>query len=160
MAGQLGALNLDGGDVRMGSNAGMGIGADAEITRSRQQKLHDPNVTFEEYIHYASITRADTRHEASQGANTYTFSKPKSLNPFSFRKAEEAYSQDPRALPQQFNEKGSPITSGSGDESPGGSPYVITDEEYIQASRAVRTAAWGAVFYLITTDILGPFSTA
>jgi len=42
----------------------------------------------------------------------------------------------------------------------GGAPrYKITDEEYVQASRAVRTATWGAVSYLITTDILWPFST-
>lgn len=34
----------------------------------------------------------------------------------------------------------------------------VTDEEWVQASRALRTATWGAVFYLITTDILGPYS--
>ena len=38
-------------------------------------------------------------------------------------------------------------------------PMVISDEEWINASRAARTATWAAVFYLITTDILGPFST-
>lgn len=30
------------------------------------------------------------------------------------------------------------------------------DEELINARRALRTASWFAVFYLITTDILGP----
>ena len=35
---------------------------------------------------------------------------------------------------------------------------VVTDQEWVQASRAARTATWGAVFYLITTDILGPTS--
>ncbi|GAB7363018.1 hypothetical protein MBLNU230_g3312t1 [Neophaeotheca triangularis] len=34
----------------------------------------------------------------------------------------------------------------------------VSDEEWHTASRAARTATWGAVFYLITTDILGPFS--
>ncbi len=34
---------------------------------------------------------------------------------------------------------------------------VITDEEWKNASRALRTATWAACFYLITTDILGPF---
>jgi len=38
-------------------------------------------------------------------------------------------------------------------------PIPISDEEWVTASRAARTATWGAVFYLITTDILGPFST-
>lgn len=33
----------------------------------------------------------------------------------------------------------------------------ISDEEWTNASRAFRTASWGACFYLITTDILGPY---
>lgn len=36
---------------------------------------------------------------------------------------------------------------------------VVTDAEWTQAARAARTATWGAVFYLITTDVLGPYST-
>lgn len=39
----------------------------------------------------------------------------------------------------------SPIAPHSGD----------LDAEWRQASRALRTAGWGAIFYLITTDILG-----
>lgn len=34
----------------------------------------------------------------------------------------------------------------------------VSDAEWKNASRAVRTAGWTSVFYLITTDILGPFS--
>lgn len=34
----------------------------------------------------------------------------------------------------------------------------VSDNERKNASRAVRTASWSCVFYLITTDILGPFS--
>jgi hypothetical protein len=34
---------------------------------------------------------------------------------------------------------------------------VITDEEWKNASPALRTATSAACFYLITTDILGPF---
>lgn len=34
----------------------------------------------------------------------------------------------------------------------------VSDSEWKHASRAVRTAGWTSVFYLITTDILGPFS--
>jgi hypothetical protein len=33
----------------------------------------------------------------------------------------------------------------------------ISDEEWTNASRALRTATKSAIFYLITTDILGPF---
>ena len=35
---------------------------------------------------------------------------------------------------------------------------VIAADEWETASRAARTASWTSVFYLITTDILGPFS--
>jgi hypothetical protein len=33
----------------------------------------------------------------------------------------------------------------------------ISDQEWTNASRAFRSASAGACFYLITTDILGPF---
>lgn len=34
----------------------------------------------------------------------------------------------------------------------------ISDEEWANASRAFRLAGWGAAFYLITCDIIGPYS--
>ena len=34
---------------------------------------------------------------------------------------------------------------------------VVTDEEWINASKAMRNATGMAVFYLLTTDVLGPF---
>lgn len=34
---------------------------------------------------------------------------------------------------------------------------AISDTEWTNANRAFRTATWAACFYLITTDILGPF---
>ncbi|TKA78921.1 hypothetical protein B0A55_03921 [Friedmanniomyces simplex] len=38
------------------------------------------------------------------------------------------------------------------------SNYGITESEWDNAQRAVRTATWGSIFYLITTDILGPYN--
>jgi hypothetical protein len=35
--------------------------------------------------------------------------------------------------------------------------HGITEAEWEQAQRAFRTATWGSMFYLITTDILGPW---
>ncbi|KAG1880849.1 transmembrane amino acid transporter protein-domain-containing protein [Suillus subluteus] len=40
-----------------------------------------------------------------------------------------------------------------------GGSALVTAGEYRAASGALRTATWGSVFYLITTDILGPYST-
>ena len=149
MAGTMGgAMNLDGGDPRMGSSAGLGFGEAAEVSRPAIQKLHDPSITMEEYMHYASITRADDRTHVDTHTDTaLSVAGFKSLNPFA-KKPEPAV-----ATTTELNEKA------TADSSPDGR-YVITEAEYIQASRAVRTATWGAVFFLITTDILGPFSTA
>lgn len=36
---------------------------------------------------------------------------------------------------------------------------VVQEEEWKTAARAMRTASWGTIFYLITTDILGWGST-
>lgn len=153
MSGQMGSLALDGGDVRTGSTAGVGTGPEAGNSRPVARKLHDPSITMEEYMHYASITRADTQHEAAHGENTFAFGKPSLLN------KKNTSSAPVTSEPHAVDEK-SGGAAGAASTSPAISTFAIADEEYIQASRAVRTATWGAVFYLITTDILGPFTTA
>lgn len=35
---------------------------------------------------------------------------------------------------------------------------AVSEGEWQQAQRAARTAGWAAVFYLITTDVLGPYT--
>jgi hypothetical protein len=35
---------------------------------------------------------------------------------------------------------------------------TVSDEEWAQVARATRNATWGAVFYIITTDLFGPMS--
>ena len=148
MAGTMGgAMNLDGGDPRMNSSAGVGFGVASEITRPTARKLHDPSITFEEYMHYAAITRADDRNISPHTDNALNVAGLKSMNPFA-KKGKPAVE-----TVMQMDEK-------TASSSPNHAPYTISEEEYIQASRAVRTATWGAVFFLITTDILGPFSTA
>ena len=146
MAGTAGPLAMGGGDPR--SSAGIGTKNDGAITRHEIQKLHDPSVTFEEYLHYAAITRADTRYEqAPQESKTFT----QKLNPWNRSGLVAAATSGTKGEKIGIEEKDS-------ERSP--QPYHVSEEEYINASRAVRTATWGAVFYLITTDILGPWSTA
>lgn len=36
--------------------------------------------------------------------------------------------------------------------------FGVHESEWEQAQRALRTATWGSIFYLITTDILGPYN--
>ncbi|MCJ1260427.1 hypothetical protein MMC22_000288 [Lobaria immixta] len=101
------------------------------------QKMHDDNVTFEEYLHYASITRADTQRGATHDVAQVEGQR-------------YLQHQEPSEKEKETGRSGANTTSRT---------LSIPDEEYIQASRAGRTASWGAVFYLITTDVLGPYST-
>ncbi|KAI2637461.1 transmembrane amino acid transporter protein-domain-containing protein [Xylaria nigripes] len=95
----------------------------------RLRKVHDSKVTFEEYYYYAQRTREEQQLlEAPQW---------QWLSLFSHKNTADA-----------IQEKNS---GPSNDQ-------IVTDEEWTNASRAFRTASWGAVFYLITTDILGPFA--
>ncbi|KAI8631240.1 transmembrane amino acid transporter protein-domain-containing protein [Xylariaceae sp. FL1651] len=95
----------------------------------RQRKIHDSNVSFEEYHYYAQRTREEQRLEGAPQWQWRTV--------FSSRK------KNANAAEEHTATSDGPI---------------VTDEEWSNASRAFRTAGWGAVFYLITTDILGPFA--
>ncbi|KIW25870.1 uncharacterized protein PV07_09006 [Cladophialophora immunda] len=96
-----------------------------------QRKVHDSSVTFEEYYYYAQRTREEQRQLPSPQWQWRTVfsSRKKTADP-----VEEKHESEPHA------------------------GEVVTEEEWSNASRAFRTASWGAVFYLITTDILGPFA--
>lgn len=128
----------------------------------------DPTVTFEEYVYWGKIERAE-EHEANRryieerGPMTLTklikgrFSKGVH---YETKKKEEREARE-RAV--QTTEE-SAIATVSGDEkkadgaaSPAGdsSSMSVTDEEWKTAARALRTASWGTIFYVITTDILG-----
>ena len=148
-------MNLDGGDPRMPSSAGQGFGDNSQPSRTAVQKIHDSSVTFEEYLHYAAITRQDQRQITdSPSDDALKVAGIKGFNPFKGTKA----STNATTTTEIAEKESSTVTQTS---SPSGrQPLTISDEEYMQASRAVRTATWGAVFFLITTDILGPYSTA
>lgn len=120
--------------------------------RPQQRLLHDPAVTFEEYLFYAARTRAEEAAGAArQGPTKFS---PKSI-----------------FIPSTGSAAVGPAGGGGGSSSSSGAwdavaelnlsdPVVragVSDEEWTNASRALRTATAAACFYLITTDILGPF---
>ena len=143
------AIAADGGDPRMSETVIRDEdGPDSPVSRL----LHDPSVTFEEYRYYAERTRAEEfealkTEEPSTGIWNVIF-------PTKSDKGVKPISASPRGS-----------DSPSGDErkeESGGAPQrshriAITDAEWTNASRAMRTASGAACFYLITTDILGPF---
>lgn len=119
----------------------------------RHRLLHDPKVSYEEYRYYAARTRAE--EEASSRLDQPKTTLKNIIFP---------------------PKNGPSVTHVTSNGEGGGAPTVdaekrhsvsnlakkeerlhITDEEWTNASRALRTATWAACFYLITTDILGPF---
>ena len=100
----------------------------------------NPVVQFEDYLHFAALQRlaeetadmpADEAKEQPQGKSNW-------LTRFSDHKGQNV-NVDVRSV-----EKPAPPTA---------------DElERENTSRALRLASWSTVFYLITTDILGPFN--
>lgn len=134
------ALAVDNGDSHYNAD-GKGL---TDPTKPQWRKLHDSSVTFEEYHYYAKLTRAaeDQRHlEAAvpkQGILKTIF-PPKS-----------AEATDRTDRHESVDEKALNLNNAS-------HRMKVSDQEWINASRALRTASSAAIFYLITTDILGPF---
>ncbi|KAI9672863.1 MAG: hypothetical protein M1831_000299 [Alyxoria varia] len=145
MAGNAANLALDGGDPRIVDGSG---GGDPQTYRHIPKGLHDPSVFIEEYFYFAEISRKEEE------------SLPPAQHPVH------------KLLGLGKKDKGSPDSSSNDaskhdtsekvirTESPssGGNGNIISNEEWQRAARAGRTATWGAIFYLITTDILGPFA--
>ena len=161
MAGILSAGNLGIADPRLGDEADA-IGTTKEHRGSISQEvappdLHghrtiylDSSITFEDYHYWANRSREVEKHfEVGNLGLAGTFS----------------------LLIGKKNKTGA-VQSSPGDSSPVGDEkhsvdekgirntptdkWGITETEWEHAQRATRTATWGSIFYLITTDILGP----
>jgi hypothetical protein len=100
---------------------------------------HDPSVTFYEYKYYAEITRAE--QEAGNVPSTGSGGHGILLTTAGASAGDEKTSD----------------REGSQEALPAANRHVVSDDEWVTASRAIRTATWLNVFYLITTDILGPY---
>lgn len=118
--------------------------------RPQNRLLHDPQVQLEEYIFYAERSRAEEDHDAK-------------LNPAKLTLKSVFVPSAGKTVRDGNGEGVGAGASGAWDavtELNLSDPAVragISDEEWTNASRALRTASAAACFYLITTDILGPF---
>lgn len=115
------------------------------------ENYHVPDDTvpnLETYMYYAKIQRdrevLSTKNDAEGGHWGSLISRI-------FNRSQES---DERSVASAHSDEKN-VTPSSED----GSGALVTAGEYRAASGALRTATWGTVFYLITTDILGPFST-
>jgi hypothetical protein len=121
----------------------------------------DSTVTFAEYTYWAKIEReleieAERNFRAKQGPWTF---KKMIANRFSkgahqqIGKVEAQGNQDQDVVAAAVNasdEKDAVKVADSGSTS-----SAVSDEEWRTAARALKTASWGTMFFLITTDILG-----
>lgn len=139
-------------------------GSDEGVTapgyiKPQQRLLHDPAVTFEEYHYYALKTRHDEdvlrNHELQSLPKTRLIDLiiPPKSGPGAVRSDGSVSVADAHHLTDEEKRRLS-VTQNLGDMN---IRAQISDEEWKNASRALRTATWAACFYLITTDILGPF---
>ncbi|KAM3074606.1 hypothetical protein ACMFMG_008036 [Clarireedia jacksonii] len=119
--------------------------------RPQHRKLHDPSVTFEEYHYYANITRAEEDASANTDIGDTTFFSlivpPKNLKG----------AAPVNSAPVPEKEIGEEKTTRHIHDMSDADRLNISDDEWHNASRSMRVATWAAIFYLITTDILGPF---
>lgn len=139
---QLGSVMGDRGDPRLHEEEhekqDAWIGFELRGIRPQHRKMHDPDVTFEEYHHYAQQTRAEeATHMPPTKTGLLGILIPSKSGPGA------GYSE---AIKSDVHVTGDSKARAA-----------ISDEDWINASRALRTATRGAIFYLITTDILGPF---
>lgn len=94
-----------------------------------QRKIHDSSVTFEEYHYFAQRTREEQKN----------YESPK----LQWRQWLDSKKKD-----------GIEHTPDDKYDSGYYAGYTVSDKEWSDASRAFRTAGWGAVFYLVGVRFL------
>ncbi|KAJ5194510.1 uncharacterized protein N7498_007948 [Penicillium cinerascens] len=107
------------------------------LIRPQAREPYDPNITFEEYHYYARKTREEELTLESPVLNVRQMFKKTS--------EQEVPSNIPTLTEADFRNPERRLQ--------------ITNEEWNNASRSFRSASWGACFFLITTDVLGPYGS-
>jgi len=119
--------------------------------RPQARKLHDSAVSFEEYHYYALKTREEERNVQAPRTDWREILLRK-------KPANELAADSSGARGGDEEKHGHVSTAvGKVNLADPQARLQVSDQEWTDASRAFRTASWGACFYLITTDILGPY---
>ncbi|TFK32210.1 transmembrane amino acid transporter protein-domain-containing protein [Crucibulum laeve] len=119
-----------------------GGGSEKSIPTDHDSPSHqliegDGIIAFEEYLHYAALQR---RVEAGLGNE----------------KVEHPIDEKKSWFHRLSDHKGANVNVDVHEAND--PPMTEFQQERADASRALRLASWASVFYLITTDILGPFN--
>lgn len=119
----------------------------------------DSTVTYEEYVYWAKIEREmETEENRVFQAEHGSPLRDSMKNAFSKAGRKKAKADKEARLQTlvHLDEKqpGGDVTDVDNGR-PAESPLKVSDVEWRTAARALRTASWGQMFFLITTDILG-----
>lgn len=118
--------------------------------RPQERLLHDPNVSFEEYLFYAEKARAEEDRDPNPPQTTIkSILFPSSGGGARLLSTEGDASSD--------GSDNTPAMAADINLNNHDARAAVSDLEWTNASRALRSATAAACFYLITTDILGPF---
>ena len=127
--------------------------SEKSVPQQTQQRVlgsYDTKVFLEEYMYYAEISRSLEATMKIDPHPVETFVRQV------FRRGPIEPETAIVTAPPIIHEKD---TKTAVDDVQTGDAYaVVSQEEWNQASRACRTATWSAVFYLVTIDIMGPYS--
>jgi hypothetical protein len=131
----------------------------------------DETVTWEEYVYWAKIEREMEREEAIKFNLEHgkyplvdlikdKFSadgraRQKRLKEERAVALKASLESAPAALVDEKTGAGALTTHSPASEEGFTDPLKATDADWRGAARAMRTASWGQMFFLITTDILG-----
>lgn len=112
----------------------------------------DPTVSFFEFTHWAKVERA----EEAEAERLYLERR----GPMTFTKMiKSRFSKGVHHENKKMDEKDRQLAHGTlhseGGVTADGDASSDLAEEWKTASRAMRTAGWSSIFFLITTDILG-----
>lgn len=99
--------------------------------KPQARKLHDANITFEEYNYYAEKTREEEKHLESPKLNWRALWNRKTKNDA----GPDANGVGPKQIDLNLAKEENRL--------------AISDQEWTDASRAFRSASWGAIFYLV-----------
>ena len=109
-----------------------------ESLSSYDPNLQSTKVEFEDYLYFAAVQRREEDLVTLSGPEIERSEKRSWFNRLSEHKGQN--------VNVNVHEIDNPI------------PPTADELERETASRALRLASWAMVFYLITTDILGPFN--
>ncbi|KAJ5800258.1 uncharacterized protein N7518_002326 [Penicillium psychrosexuale] len=125
----------------------------SEISDGNRSIYLDSSITFENYVYWAKRSREVEKHISTDDVGFAHLS-----NKLFRKKKSDALVIMQGEIEEQdapvMKESSKPTNTMNGASTSDG--WGITETEWEQAQRAARTATWGSIFYLISTDILGP----